>query len=107
MLVKELRLFDHGYVFRNFRMCFTTYELLLSWDAPFIKKSDFRRPTANPAERLCLTMRYLATGDAQLTIATSYRISPTTVGRIIRETCQVLCDILSEKGYLVVPKTNV
>jgi len=48
-------------------------------------------------------LRYLATGDARFTIATSYRISPTTVGRIIRETCQAIWVVLKEKRYLEVP----
>ena len=36
-------------------------------------------------------------------IALSYRISPTTVGRIIRETCEALWSALQAKGFLKVP----
>ena len=106
ILIRDMRLFDSEFFFRCFRMSPTTFEELLSWIAPFIIKSSVRRATASPAERLCVTLRYLATGDAQFTIASSYRISPTTVGRIIRETCQVLWCVLTKKGYMAVPKTT-
>ena len=45
MMVKDLRLFDKEYFFRNFRMDPATFELLLSWVAPHIQKSSKRRPT--------------------------------------------------------------
>lgn len=106
MLVKDLQLFDREYFFRNFRMDPARFELLLSWVAPYICKSSKRRATTSPAERLCVTLRYLATGDAQFTIASSYRISPTTLCRIIRETTEVLWNILLEKGYLNSPNTE-
>ena len=61
------------------------------------------RQAIPPGERLCVTLRYLVTEDAQTTIAPSYRISPTTVGRIIEKTCSVLWHTLSEQGYLYVP----
>ena len=102
MLVKDLRLFDSEYFFRNFRMTPERFEILLSWVGPLIFKSSKRRATASPAE-LCVTLRYLATGDAQFTIASSYRISPTTISRIIRETTNALWKVLSSKRYLQAP----
>ena len=51
-------------------------------------------------------MRYLVTGDAQITIAASYRVSQTTVGRIIRETSQVIWDTLVAKEFLKAPETE-
>lgn len=106
ILVKDMMMFDHFYFFQTFRMHPHILETLISWVGPFIKKSSFRRETTSPAERLCLTLRYLATGDAQISLATRFRISPATVGRIIRETCQVLWNVLSEKGYLDVPNSK-
>ena len=82
------------FFFRNFRMRPSTFEKLLSWIGAAICKSGLRRATASPAERLCVTLRYLCTGDAQISIATSYRISPTTIGRIIGETSQAIWNIL-------------
>ncbi|XP_057310667.1 uncharacterized protein LOC130648669 [Hydractinia symbiolongicarpus] len=61
------------------------FEQLLSWIAPVIVKSSKIRNVTSPSERLCITLRYLTTGDAQITIGSSYRVSPPTVSRIIRE----------------------
>ena len=105
-LVRELRLHDHYYFFKSFRMYPTTFELLLSWVGPLITKSSLRRPVASPSERLAVILRYLVTGDAHLTISLGYRISPATVGRIIRETSQVIWNVLLEKGCLHVPDTK-
>ena len=105
VLVRELMLADHEYFFRLFRMSPSTFELLLSWVAILIKKESTRmRQAIPPDERLCVTLRYLVTGDARTTIAASYLISPTTVGRIIEETCSVLWHMLLEQGYLHVPR---
>ena len=78
-------------------------EKLLAMIAPYITKSNKRRETIGPSERLSVTLRYLATGDAQQIIGMSYRISPTTVGRILKETCNVLWKVLSLKGYIEAP----
>ena len=42
--------------------------------APRILKSSQREPIG-PSERLCVTLRYITTGDAQTTIAANFRIS--------------------------------
>ena len=75
--MKEMMLFDHDCFFRCFRMLPQTFEMLLSWVAPFIKKDATRmRDPISPDERLSVTLRYLVTGDEQVSIAASYRISP-------------------------------
>ena len=104
ILVKDLQLFDAEYFFKTFRMTVAKFEELLAWVGPSIQKSSrLRVDVPSPAERLCVTLRYLASGDAQVSIALSYRISPTTVGRIIRETCEALWSVLQAKGFLKVP----
>lgn len=106
-LVKDLQLHDHEYFFKYFRMSPASLELLLSWVAPVIKKETTRmREAIPPGERLCVALRYLVTGDAQSTIAANYRMSPAVVGRIIKETCEVLWTVLIEKGFLKVPSTE-
>ena len=72
VLVRELMLADHEWFFRLFRMSPSTFELLLFWVAPLIKKESTRmRQAIPPGERLCVTLiRYLVTGDAQTTIIT-------------------------------------
>ena len=59
LLVKDMQLFDSEYFFKSFRMSPGTFEALLSWVAPYIKKSSLRRKVASPAERLSVTLRYL------------------------------------------------
>ncbi|XP_046855143.1 uncharacterized protein LOC124448176 [Xenia sp. Carnegie-2017] len=57
-------------------------------------------------QRLLVTLRYLATGDAHTTIAANYRMSSTTVGRIIYETSNALWDKLKEMGFMKTPCTE-
>ena len=105
-LVADLKLFDHEYFEKQFRMSPTKHEELLGWIAPRIIKNSEKRKAIGPEERLCVTLRYLATGGAQVTIGSSYRISPTSMGRIISETTPVTWDVLHEQGYLKVPSTS-
>ena len=50
--------------FKQFRMDPCQMEEVLKWVAPKIYKRETRADVIGPAERLCVTMRYLATGDA-------------------------------------------
>ena len=54
----------------------------------------------------CVTLRYLVTGDAHVTIAASYRMGPATVGRIVKETCAVIRNVLCDKGYVSPPSSE-
>ena len=105
-LVKEAALFDHEYFFKMFRMTPRRYELLLSWVGPLIMKCSIRREPIEPAERLCITLRYLISGDAFCTIAASYRVSETSVSRIVNETCRVIWEVLLSKGFIESPKSK-
>ena len=100
ILVKDSMSFD--YFFRMFRMNPSRFEELLSWVAPSIKKCSKLRDVATPSERLCINLRYLATGDAQATIASCYRVSTPVVGRIILNTWT----ILNSNKYLTAPADN-
>ena len=59
-----------------------------------------------PSERLAVTLRYLVTGDAQCTLAASYRISPTTIGRVLSETCDALWVTLLNLQFIDLPSTE-
>ena len=95
LLVQDLRLFDEEFFFKYFRMTPVQYEELLTMIAPEIQKSCITRECIGPSERLCVTLRYLTTGDSQTTIGMNFRMSPTTVGRIIFSTCEALWKVLS------------
>ena len=101
LLIDDMKRFDHIQFFKHFRMMPSKFEELLSFIAPLITKSTYRAIPA--AERLCVTLRYLVTGDAQVTIAASYRISPTSIGRMIFECCEAIWLVLLDKGYMKVP----
>ena len=85
----------------------STFEELLSFVAPNIKKeSTVMRDPIGPSERLALTLRYLVTGDAQRTIAASYRISPSSITRILSETCNALWVSLLNLKFIDPPSTE-
>ena len=63
----------------------TKFEELLSSVAPLIMKASEKRESIGPSERLCVTLRYLVTDDAQSTISLSYCISKTSVSTIIKK----------------------
>ena len=105
-LVKEMVLFDHEYFFKMFRMTPTTFEDLLAKIGPFLIRDNRRGDAVNPFERLWVTLRYLVTGDSFDTISGSYRMSDTTVGRIVKDTSKMIWDVLGEEGFLKVPQNS-
>ena len=83
-----------------------SFDYLLSKVGPLINKqaTRFRQPIP-AAERLALTIRYLASGDSQQSMSFSYRIGKATVSNIIQETCQAIWDALNEE-YLRAPTSS-
>ena len=101
VLVRELELYDNEYFFKMFSM--SPQKFVLSWVAPSIMKSSLRRSVASPAERLCVTLRYLYAGDAQITLATCYRMSPAVIGRVIKEATEAIWNNLKERKFIDQP----
>ena len=63
-----------------------TFKILLKLVEPDINKVTTKmREPIGPDERLAVTLRYLTTGDVHSTIGANYRMSTTTVGRIVEE----------------------
>lgn len=80
------------------------FEHLLSLVGPFIKKEDTNyRKAIEPAQRLALTLRYLASGDSQQSLTFSFRMSASSVSNIIRETTVVIWEKLAE--YVKAPRS--
>ena len=73
-LVKELMLVDWELFFKMFRLIPIQFEKLLALVAPKITEANNKVDVISPAERLCVTLCYLATGDGYVSIAASYRI---------------------------------
>ena len=94
--IKELRTSDRESHFRFFRMSPERFDHLLTLVAPFITKEDtnFRKPIS-AAERLAVTLRFLASGDSQISLNYLFWISTTSLSLIISETWSVLYRVLS------------
>jgi len=90
--------------FRYVRMTPERFEHLLSLVGLRITKINTRmREDISAAERLTLTLRYLASGDDQQSLSFSYRIGRTTVSHIIKETLYAIWLALKDK-YVGPPK---
>ena len=90
LLIKDMVLCDNFLFFKYFRMSPTQYEELLQEIAPRIQKCSEKREPIGPSERFSVTLGYLFTGDSQVTIAASFRISQSSIGRIILETTNAM-----------------
>ena len=91
ILTGELRLFDKEYFLRFARMTPQRFEHLLSSVGPHLQQTTTKmRVPISPAERLVLTLRFLASGDHSVFI--------------LSETCEKLWEVLSS-SYVRAPST--
>ena len=92
--------------YRYLRMSPERLEHLISLVGPFIAKQDTRLRKAIPvAERLVLTLRYLATGDSQQSQSFNFCVGRSTVCHIVSETCNGIWKAL-QGTYLKPPTTT-
>ena len=83
-----------------------TFEQLLTMVGPIISKKDTcMREVIGAAERLSLTIHYLAEGASQQSMSFQYRIGRSTISGIIHETCQAIWEALHEV-YLKPPSNK-
>ena len=79
------------------------FDNLLQLVGPYIKKKKCKtRESITPAERLTITIRYLASGDSQQSQSFNFRVGRATVCNIIRDTCRAIWLALNE-NYLKPP----
>ncbi|XP_054709131.1 uncharacterized protein LOC129218835 [Uloborus diversus] len=94
---------DHEGYRRFLRMDTDTFQFLLQKIEPLISKQDTVMRRAIPAgERLAITLRYLATGKTQSSMAFNFRVAPNTISLIIPAVCTAMYAVLQE--YLRVPQ---
>lgn len=105
-LLSELRNEDQT-SFKNFvRMDPEAFDELLELVTPLIKRRDtWLRDAIPAAERLSLTLRFLATGESYESLAYLYRIPKQTLSYIIPETCDAIYKVLKDT-YMKVPATT-
>ena len=95
-LVKEMRATDREAHFKFLRMSPERFDHLLSLVSPLITKNDTNfRKSITPAERLAVTLRFLASGDSQISLHYLFRVSRKSVSRIISETCAAIHQVLA------------
>jgi len=82
------------------------FQHLLGLVGPLITKKTCRsREVITPQERLMVTLRYLAEGEAQQSQAFNFRMVKTTVPNIVRETCEAIWTAFNPT-YLKTPKSS-
>lgn len=90
--------------YKNFlRMDEQLFQHLIALVSPYIIKQDtIMRKAISPADRLSVTLRFLATGNSFEDLKFSSCMAATTISEIVEETCDALC--LSLKDYIKVRK---
>lgn len=92
-----MRQIDDERHFQYFRMSPATFDELLRRVAPLIQHTASHRAPVSDAERLAVTLRFLAAGISQQALAASYKLGTATVSNIIKEVCQALWVALKDE----------
>ena len=104
-IVAEVRRGDFGEFENYMRMSPTTFEEILEAVAPLIAKRDTNyREAIPPAQRLSLTLRFLASGESYLSLQYAYRVSKSTICGIVKSTCIAINQVFLKK-CIPAPKT--
>ena len=82
-------------VLRSFNPCWSVHS----------KEQCRSRNSISEAERLMVTLRYLATGDSQQSYSFLFRIGKSTLLNLFRETCKAIWLALQEQ-YMNMPSTT-
>ncbi|XP_067208135.1 putative nuclease HARBI1 isoform X1 [Linepithema humile] len=102
---EELRFENSDYFQRFFRMRTDLFDRLVEMVTPFIQRQNTNmRECISPRDRLSLTLRFVATGEAYRSLEYSMRIPTCKISRIIPETSRVIYEVL-RKDYLKTPST--
>lgn len=89
------------------RMEEETFQYLLDLVTPIIAKQDTNmRKSIEPSQRLCVTLRFLATGDSYKSLSTLFRIAPSTIALFVPVVCDAIYTVLKQK-YLSVSASDV
>ncbi|KAK0132744.1 Protein ANTAGONIST OF LIKE HETEROCHROMATIN PROTEIN 1 [Merluccius polli] len=83
--------------FQYFRMSAGAFDDLLRRVAPHIQHKPSHSAPVSVAERLAVTLRYLATGMSQQALAASYKLGTATVSCIVREVCAAIWTALEDE----------
>ena len=85
------------------RMDVATFHEILHLVAPNLTlQSTNCRDLITPGQKLAFTIRYLSTGISYRDLAATFRVSPSSVSRMVVPVCQAILDAL-ERDYLKIP----
>ncbi|XP_030751259.1 uncharacterized protein LOC115878794 [Sitophilus oryzae] len=100
ILLKELEQEDEV-CYKNFlRMSAADFRYLLDKIKFVIEKQNTHMRNSIPAaERLAITLRFLATGDSYHSLMYLFRIPVCTISRIIPEVCSAIYNVLKKNIY--------
>lgn len=77
------------------RMSAEPFDLILRLVTPHIEKQNtMMRPSISAADRLALTLRYLATGESFRSLQYLFRIPQPTISSIIPEVLEAIYNVL-------------
>lgn len=89
---------------RSYRMTRQQFSSLLQLIRPRLVKESAR--ALSPDLRLAMTIRYLATGNSQASVAQSFLVGRTSACNVIRETLEIIWDVLKPL-YLPIPNCRM
>jgi hypothetical protein len=96
---------DHEEFRNKFRMSVDVFHVLLEKVRPLIEKKDtIMRPSVTAKVRLMITLRYLVTGSNFRALEDSFRVSYSTISRIVPEVCDAIWSVLSPE-YMKCPSS--
>ena len=97
-LMRELELEDPA-AFKNYlRMEPAMFQELLLRISPRITKQDtFWRKPLDPALKLAITLRFLATGDSYKSLMYNFRVASNTICNFIKPVCEAIIDEYMEE----------
>ena len=78
-----------------FRMDTDTFDQLLSKISPIVQKANTNMRSAITAEeKLAITLRFLARGNSYHSLMYEFRVSMTSISRLVPEVCDAICQVL-------------
>ena len=104
-LVRPMRAMDEEMHFRYFRMSAHRFDDLVRRIQPLLHHKRTHASPVSVHERLAATLRLLASGGTQSSIAASYKLGSTTVSRRVVEVCQAIWVALKE-DFVSQPKNG-
>ena len=107
-LVQELRVEDTKTYKEMMRMNYESFKEILAFIEPHItpKQSGVMgAQSISPAERLVLTIRFLATGETFCSLSLQFRVSERTISYIVEEVTKAIAEYIG-KEYVKVPSNS-